>query len=48
LWMGIYPSSFTSYFDATVGSMVQHHAAALGATTKMAGIPPAPAGMIHQ
>jgi NADH-quinone oxidoreductase subunit M len=47
LWMGIYPSSFTSYFDATVGSMVQHHAAALGATTKMAGIPPAPAG-IHQ
>ena len=48
LWMGIYPSSFTSYFDATVGSMVQHHAAALGATTKMAGMPPAPAGMIHQ
>ena len=48
LWMGIYPSSFTNYFDATVGSMVQHHAAALGATTKMAGIPPAPAGMIHQ
>jgi NADH-quinone oxidoreductase subunit M len=48
LWMGIYPSSFTSYFDATVGSMVQHHAAALGATTKMAGITAAPAGMIHQ
>ena len=48
LWMGIYPSSFTSYFDATVGAMVQHHAAALGATTKLAGIPPAPAGMIHQ
>jgi NADH-quinone oxidoreductase subunit M len=48
LWMGIYPSSFTSYFDATVGSMVQNHAAALGATTKMAGIESAPAGMIHQ
>jgi NADH-quinone oxidoreductase subunit M len=48
LWMGIYPSSFTSYFDATVGSMVQHHAAALASTTKMAGIIPAPAGMIHQ
>jgi NADH-quinone oxidoreductase subunit M len=38
LWMGIYPSSFTSYFDATVGAMVQHHAAALAATTKLAGI----------
>jgi NADH-quinone oxidoreductase subunit M len=49
LWMGIYPSSFTNYFDATVGSMVQHHAAAIGATTKMAGmIPPEPEGMIHQ
>nr|WP_294516749.1 NADH-quinone oxidoreductase subunit M [uncultured Rhodopila sp.] len=38
LWMGIYPSSFTSYFDATVGAMVQHHTAALAATTKLAGI----------
>ncbi len=38
LWMGIFPSSFTSYFDATVGAMVQHHAAALAATTKLAGI----------
>jgi NADH-quinone oxidoreductase subunit M len=37
LWMGIYPSSFTSYFDATVGGMVQHHTAALAATTKLAG-----------
>jgi NADH-quinone oxidoreductase subunit M len=37
LWMGIYPSSFTSYFDATVGAMVQHHTAALAATTKLAG-----------
>src|SRR6201996_9376970 len=33
LWMGIYPSSFTSYFDATVGAMVQHHTAALAADT---------------
>jgi NADH-quinone oxidoreductase subunit M len=48
LWMGIYPSSFTTYFDATVGSMVQQHAAALAATTKMAGIIPVPAGIIHQ
>jgi NADH-quinone oxidoreductase subunit M len=37
LWMGIYPSSFTGYFDATVGAMVQHHTAALAATTKLAG-----------
>jgi hypothetical protein len=28
--------------------MVQHHAAALEATTKMAGIIRVPAGMIHQ
>jgi NADH-quinone oxidoreductase subunit M len=38
LWMGVYPSSFTSYFDATVGAMVQHHTAALAATTKLAGV----------
>ena len=38
LWMGIYPSSFTSFFDASVGAMVQHHAEALAATTKLAGI----------
>ncbi len=38
LWMGIYPSSFTGYFDATVGAMVQHHTAALATTTKLAGI----------
>ena len=36
LWMGIYPSSFTSYFDATVGALVQSHTAALAATTKFA------------
>ena len=38
LWMGIYPSSFTSFFDASAGSMVQQHTAALAATTKLAGI----------
>jgi NADH-quinone oxidoreductase subunit M len=36
LWMGIYPSSFTSYFDATVGALVQSHTAALAAATKLA------------
>ena len=34
LWMGIYPSSFTSYFDATVGAVVQNHTAALAATDR--------------
>ena len=38
LWMGIYPLSFTNYFSATVGTMVQHHATALAATTKLAGL----------
>ncbi len=27
LWMGIYPSSFTTFFDASVGAMVDQHAA---------------------
>ena len=31
LWMGIYPSSFTQFFDATVHSMVDYHSAALAA-----------------
>ncbi len=43
LWMGIYPSSFTRYFDATVGQMVQQHTAALsqphlGHPTKLAEV----------
>jgi NADH-quinone oxidoreductase subunit M len=25
LWMGVYPSSFTRFFDATTGAMVQSH-----------------------
>ena len=29
LWMGIYPSSFTSFFDASVNAMVEHHAGAM-------------------
>ena len=36
LWMGIYPSSFTQFFDATVAAMVEQHQAALSAT-KLAG-----------
>jgi len=38
LWMGIYPSSFTGFFDAAVGRMVEHHQAAIAATTKLAGV----------
>ncbi len=36
LWMGIYPTSFTQFFDATVRSMVDYHTAAL-ATPQLAG-----------
>ncbi len=39
LWMGIYPSSFTQFFDATVHAMVEQHIAALAAPT-LAGIAP--------
>jgi len=39
LWMGIYPSSFTQFFDATVHAMVESHTAALAAP-KLAGIAP--------
>jgi NADH-quinone oxidoreductase subunit M len=42
LWMGIYPSSFTSFFEASVAAMVEHHAAALSAvkfaSAAMAGV----------
>jgi NADH-quinone oxidoreductase subunit M len=38
LWMGVYPSSFTSFFDASVTAMVQHHEQAMAAsTTHVAG-----------
>ena len=39
LWMGIYPSSFTQFFDASVRAMVEQHSAALAAV-KLAGIAP--------
>ena len=39
LWMGIYPSSFTTFFDATTGAMVQNEQAMLAVhATKLAGI----------
>ena len=39
LWMGVYPSSFTQFFDAAVHAMVEQHVAALAAP-KLAGIAP--------
>ena len=40
LWMGIYPSSFTGFFDASVAEMVRHHAAAVQPVVKLAGVLP--------
>jgi NADH-quinone oxidoreductase subunit M len=40
LWMGIYPSSFSVFWDATVSTMVEHHQAALAATMKVATVIP--------
>ena len=37
LWMGIYPSSFTQFFDASVHAMVEQHTAAL-TTSRMAAV----------
>ena len=37
LWMGIYPSSFTGFFDESVAAMVQHHHAAVATTVRLAG-----------
>ncbi len=31
LWMGFYPSSFTQFFDASVGAMVEHHQTGMAA-----------------
>ncbi|MBV9785624.1 MAG: NADH-quinone oxidoreductase subunit M [Acidisphaera sp.] len=40
LWMGVYPGSFTRFWDASVGAMVEHHQAALAAPTHLAGLTP--------
>jgi len=42
LWMGIYPSSFTGFWDASVSAMVQQHAAALAPQVKLAEQPAQP------
>jgi NADH-quinone oxidoreductase subunit M len=38
LWMGVYPSSFTSFWDASVGQMVQQHMAAMQSAVRLAGV----------
>jgi NADH-quinone oxidoreductase subunit M len=38
LWMGIYPSSFTMFFDQSVARMIAQHHAALAATRQLAGL----------
>ncbi len=38
LWMGIYPSSFSGFWNATVSAMVEHHQAALAATHTIATV----------
>ena len=37
-WMGIYPSSFSFFWNATVAAMVDHHQAALAATHTIATV----------
>jgi NADH-quinone oxidoreductase subunit M len=40
IWMGVYPSSFSSFWDATVGAMVAQHEAALHLPTTLAAATP--------
>jgi NADH-quinone oxidoreductase subunit M len=40
LWMGIVPSSFSSFWDASVGAMVEQHTAALASEVKVAKVAP--------
>jgi NADH-quinone oxidoreductase subunit M len=48
LWMGVYPSSFTGFFDAAVAQMVQHHAQAMAAPLAAPGTTAVKlAGMLH-
>ncbi len=47
-WMGVYPSSFSSFWDASVASMVQQHTAALSAPLdKQAAAPVSWPGSAH-
>jgi NADH-quinone oxidoreductase subunit M len=39
-WMGVYPSSFSSFWDASVASMVHQHTAALSAPSEQRAVAP--------
>ncbi len=36
LWMGIYPTSFSNFWESSVGALVQHHQQAMLTTTRLA------------
>jgi NADH-quinone oxidoreductase subunit M len=38
LWMGIFPSVFTGFFDQSVARLIAQHQAALSATRQLAGL----------
>jgi NADH-quinone oxidoreductase subunit M len=40
LWMGIVPTSFTGFWDASVAAMVQRHTAAIDTSSKAASLSP--------
>ncbi len=40
LWMGVFPSSFSGFWDAAVGAMVERHQAALHLSTLLAAVTP--------
>ncbi|HTW29796.1 MAG TPA: NADH-quinone oxidoreductase subunit M [Acetobacteraceae bacterium] len=42
LWMGIYPTSFSSFWDASVGAVVQQHSAAVAGAKAAAMVPHGP------
>jgi NADH-quinone oxidoreductase subunit M len=38
LWMGIFPSVFTGYFDQSVARLIAQHQAALAVSRQLAGL----------
>ncbi|WP_144186679.1 NADH-quinone oxidoreductase subunit M [Elioraea rosea] len=38
LWMGIYPTTFTAFFDQSVSRLIAQHQAAIAATRQLAGL----------
>ena len=38
LWMGIYPSSFSAFYSASVANLIAQHQAAIQATRQVAGL----------